>query len=337
MEFTKDTVLNAIVREPLFRSAQGQLIAAYTDYFAGEIGELTLGQLQEKNPTWNHKDMIIGLKRLQDVAKAGIDYVLPVYAPEEIAADPRKGSVKLLYLPAPKPVTRTFVLLMAGGGYGAVCTMGEALPVAARLNELGVSCFCLNYRTAAPVDFDEGLMPKPLEDVTAACRYIRSHSEALGVNPDSYLAGGFSAGGHLAGMWGTAHLGARHYGLPNPKALLLAYPMVTLENFDPSPVVDYITLGMFGKGHSKEHIHSYAVNRHVDKDYPAVYLVQSRDDDTVPIKHAEDLMLALEQAHVAHTAELVATGGHGFGLGTATPAKGWVARSVQRFLYLDRS
>lgn len=327
MEFTKDTKLRQIVDAPVFAPANRRLISSAADYFAGEMGELTLEGLQGKNPTWNHKDIIYGLYRLQEVAQSGVQYVYPLYGPEETAADPELQMGQLYYLPARERKYRAFALLMAGGAYGAVCTMGESLPVAARLNELGVTCFCLNYRTAAPESFAAGLMPKPLDDVAAAWRLIRANAARFDVDPACYAAGGFSAGGHLAAMWGTAHMGARKYDLPNPKLLLLAYPMVSLEAFQASPVTDYIKTGLLGNGYAEEDVRRYSVHRHIDSAYPPVYLVMSLDDGTVALRHSQDLERVLHSAGVPSVMERVGSGGHGFGLGSATPADGWVERA----------
>lgn len=71
-----------------------------------------------------------------------------------------------------------------------------------------------------------------------------------------------------------------------------------------------------------------SASHHVDGEYPAVYLVQALDDDTVPKQDAKDLQAALVAANIRHQMERGASGGHGFGLGSATPADGWVERAV---------
>ncbi len=101
------------------------------------------------------------------------------------------------------------------------------MPVAARLNELGITAFSLNYHTSAPAYAETGLMPLPVEDVARAIRFIEDH---FGFPSHRIAVGGFSAGGHLAGMWGAHY---RDYGLLKPPALLLDYPLVSLENVSP--------------------------------------------------------------------------------------------------------
>lgn len=328
MKITKDTKLKDINNAPEFLQARGHLVSGGVDMFSGESGELTLEELQQKHPTWDYRDMIYGLERFQIISGTGGQVVYPVYSDEEVRKDPHLAQVRLIHLPANGKPTGYYAILLAGGAYGAVCTMVESLPVAARLNELGVPCFCLNYRTAVQESFVTGLMPKPLDDLAAAWRFIKAHQEAFGIIAENYIVGGFSAGGHTAALWGTKHLGFRKYGLPAPVMLLLGYPLITLQNLKPGPVTDYIKLGLFGTGYSEDDVRRYAVDLHVDTAYPKMYLVQSLDDDTVPAKDSEDFTAALEKAGVGFRMERPASGGHGFGLGSATPANGWVERAL---------
>lgn len=316
MEFRKETPLAEILDQPCFTQMDGQFISSAMGDWFQEKRQLTLEQLQQQNPTWNCEDVIYGLNRLQEVAMGGNQYVYPV-----------GDGVHLIHLPAKKKRYETYAILNAGGAYGAVCTMVESLPVAAKLNELGMDCFCLNYRTANKVSFLKGLMPKPLDDLAAAWNYIRERERQFGVCAENYIVGGFSAGGHLSAMWGTPHRGARSYDIPNPKALLLAYPLIGLENISGSAAA-ILKTGMLGMGSGQKKALEYTASRHVDGEYPAVYLVQALDDDTVPKQDAKDLQAALVAANIRHQMEGVASGGHGFGLGSATPADGWVERAV---------
>lgn len=256
--------------------------------------------------------MLYGLRRLEAPYT-----VCSVYDGD----DPRLSSVKLTWLPAREKKHDTFFILLAGGAYGAVCTMVESLPAAAKLNELGYSCFCLNYRTAVPESFARGLMPQPLDDLAAAWRYIRGHADEFGVDPQDYAVSGFSAGGHTASLWGTTQLGARAYGLPQPKCLILGYPLITMENVPEGPVKNYMCAGMFGAGFTQKDIRRYDASRHIDAGYPPVFLVRALDDPTVSKKDGDGMKMALGEKCRIFEAK---TGGHGFGLGSATPLCGWV-------------
>ena len=170
-------------------------------------------------------------------------------------------------------------------------------------------------------------MPKPLEDLALAWRYIKSNEAAFQLKAEDYIVGGFSAGGHLAAMWGTENHGARHFGIPAPRALLLAYPLIGLENLS-GPAAQLLRSGLLGSHSGEDEIAEYTASRQVGSGYPPVYLILSEDDPTVPKQDAIDMEAALTKAGVSHRIERVPSGGHGFGLGTATAAKGWISRAL---------
>ena len=292
--------------------------------FFAENSELSLKELQEKNPAWNKNDIIFGLKRLLKS-----DYcVFPLYHNVN-----GKENVRLLYLPA-KRKRDFFVILLAGGAYGTVCTMVEALPVAAKLNDLGVDCFCLNYQTATAESFENGLMPAPLDDLAATIRFIRQKKDFFVFDNLDYIVCGFSAGGHVASLWGTDTLGAFRYNLPQAIGIMLAYPLITMENIPDSPVKSYMCTGMFGKDYSINNIRKYDASRNATKNYPATYIVRALDDTTVSPKDADMLKNTLSSLSIPCFIEQAQSGNHGFGLGTDTPLCGWQKRAVE---FLTRS
>ena len=83
------------------------------------------------------------------------------------------------------------------------------------------------------------------------------------------------------------------------------------------------------KTYLREDLVEYSANAHVDHSYPKVYLCLAEDDPTVPKQDAQDLEEALKKADVPYQVERIQNGGHGYGLGTATPAKGWVERAIR--------
>lgn len=287
--------------------------------------EVTLISIEKEHPTWSAEDMAYGLNRLAEIAVSGERYVFSVYGEKDIAEDSKKKNVKLVYFPAEEK--HECVILAAGGAYGAVCSLSESFPVAARLNELGYPVFCLNYRTGAPK-----LMPKPMEDMAEAVKYLREHEARFSIDMNHYAVGGFSAGGHLAATWGTSLIGAAGYGLPVPEILLLDYAMISMWktiHMMPEHIAQFILKGYFGDNYSEEDCRPYNVEEHVDENYPPVYFVQAEDDDTVPPWNAELFRRTLVRNHVPCEFEIVSHGNHGFGLGSRTDAAGWVDRAVQ--------
>lgn len=315
--------------------AEGALkdVAAHIIYSTDPTGttdnnrpDMTLGDTHKIQPTWAVSDMIYGLGRLEQVVSSGIPCPHRIYSDMEIEADAEKTGVSLIQFPAGK----RFAILCSGGGYGAVCNLSEGFPVAAKLNELGITAFCLDYRVGVPP-----VLPKPVEDIAAAYGYICEHAKELGVDADDYIVGGFSAGGHAAACYGTEELGYRHYGFPAPKLLLLDYPMVNIRRTVGAmrpELREYIMNSYFGAGYSEETCDAYDVDLHLDKEYPPTYLVQADDDPLVPVYNSAEMAGKLRSLGVLCTYEHFPTGGHGFGLGTETDADGWVMRAVTKIL-----
>lgn len=328
MKITTQTTMEQLLQMPGFTAMKGQFISSCEDYFGGDQIRLSPASLQQKNPTWNAQDMVYGLSRLQQIAQKGEQYVFPVYSDEEISRVPALEQVQLIRMPAQEKKYQTYAVLTAGGAYGAVCTMGEALPVAAKLNALGMDCFCLNYRTARPESFVNGLLPRPMDDLAAALRFIKDHETEWNMTADNYIVGGFSAGGHLCAMWGTPHMGFAKYNLPAPQMLIPVYPLVTLANFPEGPMKQYMCKGLFGAAYTQEDIERYAVNLHVDGRYPRTYLIQCEDDQTVSVENTRMLARILLDKGIPVCVEIGSTGGHGFGLGSATDVAGWVKRAL---------
>lgn len=312
------TKIQDILNEESILEAQPYIIGNGEEFFK-TLGNVTLEGLNHQQPTWNAKDMAYGLNRLIEVAKSTEKYLYRVYSREEIEKEPDKKDVQLFHFPGSKE--RSFVIIAAGGGYSGVCSLAEAFPTAAKFNELGITAFCLNYRTG-----QVGLLPKPMDDLAAGYRLITEHAEEFQVNPNRYAVCGFSAGGHLTAEWGTKHLGYVKYYLNTPEMLMLIYPFITTEKVSEENR-DLFFPGMFGYGYTAETMNIYNVDQHIDADYPPVYIVHSQDDDSV--EHSLCLVEALKNVQISYKIELPETGGHGFGLGTFTPAAGWIERAIE--------
>ncbi|MBQ7372722.1 MAG: alpha/beta hydrolase [Blautia sp.] len=318
-EITCSTTLYEINQHPDLAAAKDILIGGGKGLFYGDYGKMTLAQLEERQPTWYAEDMVYGLNRLLEVARTNDEYIF--YPVEE-----DKEHVQLFYLPAKEKKTKAFVLLCAGGGYGAVCTFVEALPVAARLNALGIDCFCLNYTTFRPEHMETGYMPAPLSDLAAAWKFVEKEQKRFEIDLNQYYVGGFSAGGHLAALWGT-EIGAVHYGIPEPQGLLLAYPLIAPRTIE-GELGSLLHDGLAGKSKTDLVETLYSAENQITENYPRTYLVQAVDDDTVPISNSELIEQALLEKKVDHLIERYPAGGHGFGLGSRLASVPWIDTAV---------
>ena len=223
--------------------------------------------------------------------------------------------------PELKQPPRRAVVVCPGGGYNMLSDR-EAEPIATQFLAAGFATFILRYTVG-----DGAANFAPLCQVALAIRHVREHAAEYNVDPDYVFTCGFSAGGHLTAMWGAENHGARHFGIPNPRALLLAYPLIGLENLS-GPAAQMLCSGLLGIHSGEEKTAEYTASRQVDSGYPPVYLVQAEDDNTVPKQDAADMEMALVKAGIPHRIERVPSGGHGFGLGTATAANGWISRAL---------
>ena len=313
-----------------------QCIAELFPYLIGQqdgqihpfiVLDKTLEELNKEQPTWNASDMAYGLNRLAELTGSMTQILYDVYSVEEINEDAKKAQVKVIYFPAKGNTDGRCMLLAAGGAYGSVCSLAESFPVAARLNELGITVFCLNYRVGAPK-----LFPKPMEDLAAAYTFIRNRAEEFEINPLRYGVGGFSAGGHLAASWGTESLGYMQYGMPKPEVLFLDYPMINISETIgvlPAPIKDMMLGGYFGEDYTMEMCCAYDMDKLVTKEYPSTYIVQAEDDPTVPIWNSSRFASLLATEEIPYCYEIAESGGHGYGLGSGTKAEGWVEKAVK--------
>ena len=331
LKMTADIPLKRFMEEPVTAQVLPYLIGNGDELF--EIPGITLHEIQERQNSWNAEDMAYGLNRLLEVASTEKKYVYSIYTAEEIHEKPARSSGQIIWFPRKKKAAffeKSFVIVIAGGGYDAVCSIAEAFPAAARLNDLGITSFVLNYQvhTKSMVP-GEKLFPEPMRDLAHAYRMIADHSAQFAVDPLSYSAIRFSEGVHRAAFCGPAHAGARSYHLPQPKALFCAYPFLTFDHMEEICSEAYVKaqkISMLGSGDAD--FSEYSVNQHIDKNYPPTYLVHCEDDNLVPFADSLHFRDVLQSHKIPCRMERYKSGGHGFGLGDHTSASGWIERAV---------
>ncbi len=139
-------------------------------------GKAEDGAAVNKNP---------GIKILKDIPYAG-------------DRDPRH--LLDLYLPEiPLPGKLPLVILVHGGGWNAGEKEAFEGP-AAEFVRHGYASASLNYRLSRQAKF-----PAQVEDCKAAVRWLRAHADTYGLDPQKFVIGGHSAGGHLAAFLGVTN------------------------------------------------------------------------------------------------------------------------------------
>ena len=243
----------------------------------------------------------------------------------------RKGAVSNVVRPElavvrPDKPNGAAVLVAAGGGYRRISMANEAFPATSWLVAYGITVFVLTYRlpaegwTAGPL--------APLQDAQRAIRLIRSNAHRYGIDPDRLGVLGFSAGGHLLGM-AAARSAFRSYPpvdaaddlSARPSAAALIYPVISLE-----PPYDQTATrrSLIGDHPGTQAAEVWSVQTHVRAGCPPIFLVQAADDPIVDPANSEMMAKACRDASVPVEFDLLASGGHGFGMGrSSTPSAAW--------------
>lgn len=211
-------------------------------------------------------------------------------------------------------------IICPGGGYSMVCSFIEGTPFARKLNEKGISVVIVYYRVKKKAAF-----PNPQDDLARAVREVFDHKEEWNIDMEGYSVWGSSAGGHLAGSFGTSNMGYKKYNLPRPGALVLIYPVISLEKGVTHEGTRDNLIGA-DAGHDAELMHS--VHSNVDADYPPTFIWCGNADKTVPPANTQLMKDVLENNNIPHVCRIYDGIDHGVGLGSGTVAEGWIDEAI---------
>jgi acetyl esterase/lipase len=102
-----------------------------------------------------------------------------------------------LFLPVRRGTAVPLVVVIHGGAFAGGDKRDEPRIVSAA-TKAGFAAASINYRLSG-----EAAFPAGVQDAKAAVRWLRTHADEYGIDPDRIAAWGTSAGGHLAAMLGT--------------------------------------------------------------------------------------------------------------------------------------
>ena len=167
------------------------------------------------------EDAAEGMNLVIENYNKGVQVTWQVYTPEEIEADPALGMVQMFYFPA-KTENAKYVVVVPGNGGNTTAELNEGASIANQLHDLGYAVFVLRYRS-----FLNASDNAPLYDIANAVKYLTKNAEQFGVQRENYALMGFSSGGHIVGLIGSDNeqFGYKAFGIPQPAALLLGYPI----------------------------------------------------------------------------------------------------------------
>jgi acetyl esterase/lipase len=221
-----------------------------------------------------------------------------------------------VYHPAPGAPPGPALVVCPGGGYTYIAIDREGHALGRYFSARGITVAVLKYRLPEPGTAGAG-RPLSQQDALAAVRFVRARAAEWGIDPRRVGILGGSAGGHLAGstgILGDAADGSR------PDFVALLYPVVCLEG-------PYAHRGsatrLLGAAPPAARVAEYSLERRARPGLPPFFLVHAKDDKGVPPQNSELLAAALREKGVPAELLLVATGGHGFGLGRDAESGRW--------------
>lgn len=223
-------------------------------------------------------------KRVVDSEGESYDLLLYVFYPEGWSPDD----------------ARSAIIFFFGGGWNGG-QPEQFIPHCRDLAEHGVVAVSADYRVRSR----HGTQPiRCVEDGRSAIRFLRSHADEMGIDPDRVIAGGGSAGGHVA----TASALCDDVNDPEDDLEVSATPMA-LVLFN--PVLDTSRATGFGGDRiGDDHLRLSPIHRLAEGQPPAI-VFHGDADRTVPISVARRFAAACDAVGAA--CELVEYEGLGHG------------------------
>lgn len=174
------------------------------------------------------------------------------------------------------------VIFFFGGGWNSGSPK-QFEPQAEYLTKYGITVVLADYRTKN----NAGTTPKEaLMDAKSAIRFLRKNAISLGIDPEKILAGGGSAGGHLA----AATAFCDHINHPKddlsvssiPKALILF-----------NPVIDNSPEG-YGFERVKDYYKDFSPIQNIKKNAPPAIFFLGTEDSIVSVETAQKFKEKME-------------------------------------------
>lgn len=204
---------------------------------------------------------------------------------------------------------RPMVIVCPGGGYFFTSDR-EAENVALQFCAMGYHAAVLRYSVTPAV------FPTAFLEVGKAVLTVREHAKEWHVHPDEIVVCGFSAGGHLAGSYGTLwnkdwaaeKLGAKSEDL-RPNGMILCYPVINSGEY---AHIDSFK-NLLGK-EFEEKRESLSLENCVTEATPRTFLWHTFEDGGVPVQNSLIFAKALADHHIPVELHVFETGDHGLSL-----------------------
>lgn len=195
---------------------------------------------------------------------------------------------------------RPAIVFFFGGGWSGG-SASQFYPHCEYLASRGMVAISADYRVAK----SHKTTPKEcVQDGKSAVRWVRTHADELGVDPDRIAAGGGSAGGHVAAAVGTVD----GFEEPGESTKISCRPnALVLFN----PVYDNGPQG-YGNGRVKEYWKEFSPMHNIDKATPPTIVFLGDGDKLIPVATAEKYKSLMEKAGVQSELHIYEGQAHGF-------------------------
>lgn len=171
--------------------------------------------------------------------------------------------------------------------------------------------FILYYRVKSKAHF-----PAPMDDLAHAVEEVFQQSVKYHIDKTNFS---------IAASFGTDTMGYKKYNLPKPNAIVLAYPVITM---DPTYTHKMSHDSLLGENATKEDEDMASIEKNVTSEYPPTFVWCGENDSTVSPENTRMMGNALENADVPHEMNIFPDAQHGVGPGTGTSAEGWINKTV---------
>ena len=209
-------------------------------------------------------------------------------------------------------------IVCPGGGYLTKSMDNEGEDVAKFLNEAGISCFVLWYRSY-PYKY-----PVMFRDCQRAIRYVRFHCDEYGIDSEKIGILGFSAGGNLAATTVEIFRDSKIEELgfiedevdktsAHVSAMGLIYPALS---FDKSKS---LLFGVFDKNDLKteemrsEIASKMTIKNHIKEGDAPIFLCSAIDDILIPSSEISNFAIEINKKKIPFEVHMYSKGGHGYG------------------------
>lgn len=244
-------------------------------------------------------------------------------------ANVKDPEIQVYFAPREKS-TGTAVIICPGGGYGRIAYVKEGEPIAAWLNENGITAIILKYRLPSDSIMKDKSIG-PLQDAQEAVRIVRRNAQAWGIDPSKIGIMGFSAGGHVASTLCTHYSENTYQPIDatsaRPDFAILGYPVISMTR----PLTHLGSrIALLGNSPDTAMILHFSNELQVTPETPPAFIFLSTDDGAVPVANSVNYFTALQKNNIPGELHIFLSGGHGYGLAeNGKSEKQWPAACLE--------